>query len=296
MQHPLNCLGSDYQEALVLLLKCPPPQHSKTLPIRWVGASILLHGLLLLCALGVASIISVYVPAQSGSAITVSLVGMGSTAAGDNTPQLQVESSQTSAMQASAAKEPTVMEEVSPTVQPEPQAAVPLKRKDSKPKSVAKPAVEKAEFTPKPNASAPQPLAQPADTAVAVQGSGGKSSVNSGSGLAEQALGSTKGEASPQMQAVAWNAPGGPGFVRQGPLRYPRAAQRHNLEGKAIVEAYLDMQGKLVRARVLQADHEDFGDAALACIQASSFKPAQRDGKAVPCVVRIPMLFVLKGM
>ena len=281
----------------MLLLKCPPPQHSKTFPIRWIGASILVHGLLLLCVLGVASIISVYVPAQSGSAITVSLVGMGSTAAGDNTPQLQVESSQTSAMQASAAKEqPTFVEEVSPTVQLEPQAAVPLKRKDSKPNRGAKPAVEKAEFTPKPNASAPQTLAKPTDSAVAVQGSGGKSSVNSGSGLAEQALGSIKGEASPQMQAVVWNAPGGPGFVRQGPLRYPRAAQRRNLEGKVIVEAYLDMQGKLVRARVLQADHEDFGDAALACIQASSFKPAQRDGKAVPCVVRIPMLFVLKGM
>ena len=276
----------------MLVLKCPPPRHSKRFFARWIGLSVLLHGLLLGCALGVASIISVYVPAQSGSAIAVSLVGRGSTAAGGNTLPSQVESTQTSTIDSG----PAIVENVSSTVQPEPKAAVPIKRKDIKPKSAAKPVVEKADIPPRPHLSTPQSQPQPADAALAVQGSGGNSSVNSGSGLAEQALGSVKGEASPQMQAVAWNAPGGPGFVRQGPLRYPRSAQRRNLEGKAIVEAYLDMQGKLVRARVLQADHEDFGDAALACIQASSFKPAQRDGKAVPCVVRIPMLFVLKGM
>ena len=39
-----------------------------------------------------------------------------------------------------------------------------------------------------------------------------------------------------------------------------------------------------------------YADAALACVQSSSFKPAQREGKTIPCVVRIPMLFVLKGL
>lgn len=276
----------------MLLLKCPLPQHNKKFFALWIGLSVLLHGLLLVFALGVASIISAYVPAQSGSAITVSLVGMGSTVAGDNTLPSLVESTQASTVDSG----PAAVEDAASIVQPEPTAAVPIKRKDAKPQSAAKPVAEKAELPPRPHVSAAQSQAPPADAAVAVQGSGGNSSVNSGSGLAEQALGTVKGEASSQMQAVAWNAPGGPGFVRQGPLRYPRSAQRRNIEGKAIVEAYLDMQGKLVRARVLQADHEDFGDAALACIQASSFKPAQRDGKAVPCVVRIPMLFVLKGM
>ena len=276
----------------MLFLKCPPPQHNKRFFARWIGLSLLLHGLLLVCALGVASMISVYVPAQSGSAITVSLVGIGSTAAGGNTLPSRVESTQAS----TADSGPAAVQDALSPVQPEPKADVPIKRKDAKPKSAAKPVVEKADILPRPHVSTAQSHAQPADADLAGQGSGGNSSVNSGSGLAEHALGSVKGEASPQMQAVAWNAPGGPGFVRQGPLRYPRSAQRRNLEGKAIVEAYLDMQGKLVRARVLQADHEDFGDAALACIQASSFKPAQRDGKAVPCVVRIPMLFVLKGI
>lgn len=195
----------------MLVLKCPPPRHSKRFFARWIGLSVLLHGLLLGCALGVASIISVYVPAQSGSAITVSLVGRGSTAAGGNTLPSQVESTQTSTIDSG----PAIVENVSSTVQPEPKAAVPIKRKDIKPKSVSKPVVEKAEL-PRPHVSAAQSHAQPADAAVAVQGSGGNSSVNSGSGLAEQTLGSVKGEASPQMQAVAWNAPGGRDLCAKG--------------------------------------------------------------------------------
>ena len=134
---------------------------------------------------------------------------------------------------------------------------------------------------------------QSAQTSLPAQsgGDGGQSSASSGSGSMEQATGALQEEGSPHPQVVPWNAQGGPRFLRQAPLRYPRAAQRRNLEGKAVVEAYLDMQGKLLRARVLQADHEDFADAALACVQSSSFKPAQREGKAIPCVVRIPMAY-----
>ena len=117
-----------------------------------------------------------------------------------------------------------------------------------------------------------------------------------GAGAVSAAQEGAAGSGDAQPQLVPWNSSGGPQFLHQAPLRYPRSAQRRNLEGKAVVEAYLDMQGKLLRARVLQADHEDFADAALASVQSSSFKPAQREGKAIPCVVRIPMLFVLKGL
>ena len=194
----------------MLFLKCPPPQHNKRFFARWIGLSLLLHGLLLVCALGVASMISVYVPAQSGSAITVSLVGMGSTAAGGNTLPSRVESTQASTADSGPA---AVQDTLSPA---EPKADVPIKRKDAKPKSAAKPVVEKADILPRPHVSTAQSHAQPADADLAGQGSGGNSSVNSGSGLAEQALGSVKGEASPQMQAVAWNAPGGRDLCAKG--------------------------------------------------------------------------------
>lgn len=126
----------------MLFLKCPPPQHNKRFFARWIGLSLLLHGLLLVCALGVASMISVYVPAQSGSAITVSLVGMGSTAAGGNTLPSRVESTQASTADSGPA---AVQDTLSPA---EPKADVPIKRKDAKPKSAAKPVVEKADIPP----------------------------------------------------------------------------------------------------------------------------------------------------
>lgn len=113
-------------------------------------------------------------------------------------------------------------------------------------------------------------------------------------GLGTSTPGAAQAEGTPQPQVMAWNADGGPRFLRQAPLRYPRAAQRRNQEGKAVVEASLDGEGRLLRARVIRADHTDFGAAALACIQASTFAPARIDGKPVPCVVLIPMLFVLK--
>ena len=185
--------------------------------------------------------------------------------------------------------------------------AVPVKKHSVKPKQAerltgnhqAQPTQHRQEQSAQPKPQQVTTAAgQSAQTSLPAQsgGDGGQSSASSGSGSMEQATGAVQGEGSPHPQVMPWNAQGGPRFLRQAPLRYPRAAQRRNLEGKAVVEAYLDMRGKLLRARVLQADHEDFADAALACVQSSSFKPAQREGKAIPCVVRIPMLFVLKGL
>ncbi|MCH5144756.1 TonB family protein [Desulfovibrio sp. UIB00] len=190
--------------------------------------------------------------------------------------------------------------------QTEVEEAVPVKKHAVKPKQAERPAVnhkaqpsqyrQEQSALPKPQ-QVTTTAGQSVQTGLPAQsgGDGGQGSASSGSGSMEQATGAVQGDGSPHPQVMPWNAQGGPRFLRQAPLRYPRAAQRRNLEGKAVVEAYLDTQGKLLRARVLLADHEDFADAALACVQSSSFKPAQREGKAIPCVVRIPMLFVLKG-
>ena len=281
----------------MIFLKCPSPQRSRLFVVRWVGLSVLLHGILLACALGVASIITTHVSSPAGSVVAVHLVGMGSLASGDQQLQSQAEVASLDTAQASSEYAPPApVDAALPAKQPEFKQAVPLKHKASKTQSNAKPATERVDLSSTSKAAVQPDVSQFVGAESGGQGIGGDGSVNSGSGFADEAQGGVKGEASQGEQNAAWNAPGGPGFVRQGPLRYPRSAQQRNIQGRVIVEAYLDMQGKLVRARVLQADYEAFGDAALACIQASSFKPAQRDGKAVPCVVRIPMLFVLKGM
>lgn len=280
----------------------PPPRRSKRLFVCWLGYSAILHAVLAACLLAGAYALPRYLPVPSGGVVMVSLAGAGSSLAGDG------------GLQAQAANG---MAEDVPVTQPTPETAakaeqkvaeaVPVKKPSVKPKQAERPA---GNHKAQPSQRRQEQLAQPkpqqvttaagqsAETGLPDQsgGDGGQGSASSGSGTMEQAAGAVQGDGSPHPQVMPWNAQGGPRFLRQAPLRYPRAAQRRNLEGKAVVEAYLDTQGKLLRARVLLADHEDFADAALACVQSSSFKPAQREGKTIPCVVRIPMLFVLKGL
>lgn len=287
----------------MLPLDYPPPRRSKCLFARWLGYSAILHAVLAACMLAGAYALPRYLPVQSGGAVMVSLAGVGSSLTGEVGQQAQAASGMAEDV---PAMQP-MTETATKAEQKVAEEAVPVKKHSVKPKQAerltgnhhAQPTQHRQEQSAQPKPQQVTTAAgQSAQSSLPAQsgGDGGQSSASSGSGSMEQATGAVQGEGSPHPQVVPWNAQGGPRFLRQAPLRYPRAAQRRNLEGKAVVEAYLDMQGKLLRARVLQADHEDFADAALACVQSSSFKPAQREGKAIPCVVRIPMLFVLKGL
>lgn len=287
----------------MLPLDYPPPRRSKCLFARWLGYSAILHAVLAACMLAAAYALPRYLPVQSGGAVMVSLAGVGSSLTGEVGQQAQAASGRAEDV---PAMQP-MTETATKAEQKVAEEAVPVKKHSVKPKQAerltgnhhAQPTQHRQEQSAQPKPQQVTTAAgQSAQSSLPAQsgGDGGQSSASSGSGSMEQATGAVQGEGSPHPQIVPWNAQGGPRFLRQAPLRYPRAAQRRNLEGKAVVEAYLDMQGKLLRARVLQADHEDFADAALACVQSSSFKPAQREGKAIPCVVRIPMLFVLKGL
>lgn len=290
-------------EAPVLPFDYPPPRRSKRLFARWLGYSAILHAVLTACLLVGAYALPRYLPVQSGGAVMVSLAGVGSSLAGEVGQQAQAASGMAEDV---PAMQP-MTEIATKTEQKVVEEAVPVKKHSVKPKLAERSAGnhkaqppqyrQKRSVEPSPQ-QVTTAAGQFAQTGLPAQSGSdvGQGSASSGSGSMEQATGAVQGDGSPHSQVMPWNVQGGPRFLRQAPLRYPRAAQRRNLEGKAVVEAYLDMQGKLIRARVLQADHEDFADAALACVQSSSFKPAQREGKAIPCVVRIPMLFVLKGL
>ena len=285
----------------MLPLDCPPPRRSKRLFVRGMGFSVILHVVLATCLLAGAYALPRYLPVQSGGAVMVSLAGVGSSSAGEVGQQAQVAGGMT--------EDVPVMQPMTETAAKAEQKvaeAVPVKKHSVKPKQAERPFGNHKAQPPQrrqEQSALPKPqqvtttAGQSVQTGLPAQSGGdsGQSSASSGSGPVDQSRGAVQGDGSPQVQVMPWNAQGGPRFLRQAPLRYPRAAQRRNLEGKAVVEAYLDTQGKLLRARVLLADHEDFADAALACVQSSSFKPAQREGKTIPCVVRIPMLFVLKG-
>lgn len=285
----------------------PPPRRGHRHPARWVGFSAVLHGLLVIGVIAAARYLPEYLPVQAGGAVMVSLASMGGASSGGDIAQ----DSATLENTADAQVESTLAEKAKPDpptrVAPQSEQAVSIKKQATKPKPVEKEPADKQNATAQ-NATVQRPHAQQATTAPTANSTttasrpsasgtiDDRGAANSGAGSVSAVQEGAAGSGDAQPQLVPWNSSGGPQFLHQAPLRYPRSAQRRNLEGKAVVEAYLDMQGKLLRARVLQADHEDFADAALACVQSSSFKPAQREGKAIPCVVRIPMLFVLKGL
>lgn len=280
----------------------PPPRRGHRHPAHWMGFSAVLHGLLVIGAITAARYLPEYLPVHAGGAVMVNLANMGGAFSGGDIAKDSATLEKTAAAQV----ESTLAEKAKPDPPtrdaPQPEQTVPIKKQTIKPRPVERESADKQ------NAAVQRPHAHQVSTAPTANSTMAASrpsasgtiddhgAVNSGTGSVSVAHEGAAGSGDTQPQLVPWDSRGGPQFLHQAPLRYPRSAQRRNLEGKAVVEAYLDMQGKLLRARVLQADHEDFADAALACVQSSSFKPAQREGKAIPCVVRIPMLFVLKGL
>jgi TonB family C-terminal domain len=257
----------------------------------------MLHGGLFLALFMTPSLLFETPSAQGGGGMMVSLATLGGTPAEADAPQ---GGAAPASAPATAPSEPQKASQVADTAK-DSQAAASVQKVKKRPRKAKKASEEHA--VEKRNVAAPKDTRQPPmpngatpaqATDVARSGASGPGARNIASGGDGAASGSAQA-GNPQLRVVPWNTQGGPRFRHQAPLRYPLAAQRQNLEGKAVVEAYLDIEGRLLRARVLQADHEVFAKAALACIQASTFQPAQQEGRAIPCLVRIPMRFVLKN-
>lgn len=74
---------------------------------------------------------------------------------------------------------------------------------------------------------------------------------------------------------------------------YPPMAMRRNVEGRVIVTALVNENGKVIDARVLRGDDKKVGfeDAALRAVRSTSFRAAIKDGKRVRVWVPIPIDF-----
>ena len=71
---------------------------------------------------------------------------------------------------------------------------------------------------------------------------------------------------------------------------YPREALARKIQGTVLIEAVVDVQGRLVRPRVMESV-PGLDEAALAAAVHWRFVPASKDGKPVEAVIRIPMAF-----
>lgn len=72
---------------------------------------------------------------------------------------------------------------------------------------------------------------------------------------------------------------------------HPEEFRAERVVGEAAVECLVTAEGRVAEAKVASATHPAFGEAALAAVWQWEFKPAERDGVAVPVRVTIPFRF-----
>lgn len=72
---------------------------------------------------------------------------------------------------------------------------------------------------------------------------------------------------------------------------HPEEFRGNQVVGEAAVECLVTAEGKVAEAQVTSASHPAFGEAALVAVRQWEFKPAERNGVAVPVRVTIPFRF-----
>jgi TonB family protein len=86
-----------------------------------------------------------------------------------------------------------------------------------------------------------------------------------------------------------------PAFRTKIEPKHPRAARLAQKEGKVVLEATIDLDGK-AKDIVIKADTVGFGcaRAAIDALEASLFSPAKRGGENVSIRIAIPYQFKLE--
>ncbi len=87
---------------------------------------------------------------------------------------------------------------------------------------------------------------------------------------------------------------GGDAFVRKH-IKYPDVARIARMEGQAMIRVYLDENGNVVNAEIVQeTGNVGFGQAALDVLRTCRFTPALQRDRPVRVAVNIPIRFRLK--
>lgn len=81
----------------------------------------------------------------------------------------------------------------------------------------------------------------------------------------------------------------------QSLVEYPDVAKRAGLEGKAIVSALIDKDGRVIKVEVDKADYPVFADAAKKAMMKARFTPARQNGEPVKLWYTLPIVFKLSG-
>ena len=77
---------------------------------------------------------------------------------------------------------------------------------------------------------------------------------------------------------------------------YPPIAQRSGIEGRVILELFIDQNGLVQQIRILQENPKErgFGEAAVRAFTGKRASPARANGQPVSCRYRYPVSFKIK--
>lgn len=75
--------------------------------------------------------------------------------------------------------------------------------------------------------------------------------------------------------------------------QYPAQLREKRVDGHAVIDFIVDVQGDVRNARVMRATHPEFGDAALDAVVQWKFKPGVLEGRVVNTHMQVPVVFTL---
>lgn len=94
----------------------------------------------------------------------------------------------------------------------------------------------------------------------------------------------------PEFDGIAAGLDRGPQPLSQAPPKYPRHADKKEVEGTVVVGLSIDVDGKVVDARVLESV-PGLDEAAVKAAKTWLFAPALKNGRIVPTKTHVPILF-----
>jgi periplasmic protein TonB len=96
--------------------------------------------------------------------------------------------------------------------------------------------------------------------------------------------------------AVVENMPGPIGgmYAIQEKIRYPEIAKLSGIQGRVIIQAFIDESGSVVQAKVLNGIGGGCDEMAIDAVKQTKFNPGMQNGKPVKVQVTIPILFKLQ--
>jgi TonB family protein len=133
---------------------------------------------------------------------------------------------------------------------------------------------------PGPDTEAPAPLPPPPPPLIVVEGIRGLESLPRLPGLVPPAL--------PQDEIVV------PEPVERVTALYPAAATAAKIEGNVTVSGTVDVRGHVTDVKLVWSSHKVFEEAAIEAFKKDRYKPARRNGVAVPHPVTRTFQFTLK--